>query len=218
MSVWPSTRARRGAGSSPEERVGGKTSVRLPSDAFPGGSGRFRIRLSRGRGDRTAHAGTDGEADRAAAPRSVSNDRRASRNDTRQFASRRAGDARLARLEAPGEVSLRETPAPPPVTQARRQSRLEIDIRSLLGAQVQKFLRSPNLPALCLQPPSLVLTHDRTPSVCETIAAGAVRPARRCRRTADRPATRRSGPAMRDARTRHRAGAPAGRDRRRAAC
>jgi len=39
-------------------------------------------------------------------------------------------------LEAPGEVSLRETPAPPPVTQTRRLSRLEIDIRSdaLLGA------------------------------------------------------------------------------------
>ena len=35
-----------GAGSAPEERVGGQASVRLSSDAVSNGLGRFRVRLS----------------------------------------------------------------------------------------------------------------------------------------------------------------------------
>src|SRR2546425_11409503 len=76
-------------------------------------------------------------------------------------------DARLARLEAIGEVCLRETPAPAPFTQAYGQSRLEVDICCFFGAEAQKFLGIPKFPALRFQASSLRITHGRTPSACE---------------------------------------------------
>src|SRR5436309_3397881 len=59
---------------------------------------------------------------------------------------------------------LRETPAPAPHAEACGESRLEVDVRSLLVAQAQEFLGSPELPALCLQPSALFFTHRHTPS------------------------------------------------------
>ncbi len=178
---------RPGCSAAPDSRRQQEHAATRRRTAAPRADAELRGGVRRGRGRVTSASSRRRFAPRLI-PALCGGDRRASRNDTRQFASRGAkdqqrsdqevqrhggiaslhlGDARLARLEAPGEVSLRETPAPPPFAQACGQSRLEIDIRSLLGAQAQKFLGSPDLPALCLQPPSLVFTHGRTPSVCE---------------------------------------------------
>jgi len=76
----------------------------------------------------------------------------------------RDGDARLARLDALREICLRETPVPSPLAEACGESRFEVDTRSLLVAQAQEFLSSPELPALGLEPSALFFTHGHTPS------------------------------------------------------